>query len=535
MVKTLPEETPVLAPSPLPAGLLEAFWRCDAALLSNDQGTLNELVMPGPDTLRGDGRTVLVGHDAITGFRSGRSAIPTRKVVQLHARVVADDAALLMACTSDGDATGLQTQLWRRVAGHWVVAAAHVSLPAAPGATLSRLTAPSPIDTTIWRVVGDPLVPARAVGALDGVGVAVKDLFAVAGQPVGAGVPAWLLEQNPQVDSAPAVVALLEAGAHVVGVARTDEFAYSLAGTNAHYGSPPNPAAPGRISGGSTSGPASAVALGHAAIGLGTDTGGSIRVPASYQGLVGLRTTYGAVTTEKVLPLAPSFDTVGWLTRDVRTSVLVAEVLLPAGTTTSDVRRTLRLPTVEALIRTDLREVFASAADELAGTGALPPAETVDLPTNVLERWFHAFRTVQAWEAWQAHGRWLADHPGVLGDDVAERFRQASQVGVEQVSAARAVMGEARKQLLEWLDGSVLVIPSASSTALARSATAEEIETERGRTLRMTCLAGLAGSPAVSLPRLRSSDGYPVGICLIGAPETDRALLDIAAGVEAAA
>jgi Asp-tRNA(Asn)/Glu-tRNA(Gln) amidotransferase A subunit family amidase len=179
--------------------------------------------------------------------------------------------------------------------------------------------------------------------------------------------------------------------------------------------------------------------------------------------------------------------------------------------------------------------VFASAADELTGTGALPPAEIVDLPTNLLERWFHAFRTVQAWEAWQAHGRWLTDHPGALGDDVAERFRQASQVGAEQVSAARAVMGEARKQLVEWLDGSVLVIPSASSPALARSATQDEIETERGRTLRMTCLAGLAGSPAVSLPRLRSSEGHPVGICLIGAPDTDRVLLDFAARVEAAA
>jgi amidase len=171
--------------------------------------------------------------------------------------------------------------------------------------------ATSPFDRRVWRVVGDPLVRGArtAVTALPlaGIAVAVKDLIAVAGQPVGAGNPAWLAEQQPQLRSAPALEALLAAGADVVGIARTDEFAYSLAGTNVHYGTPPNPAAPGAISGGSTSGPASAVALGQAAVGLGTDTGGSIRIPASYQGLVGIRTSHGAIDTAGELPLAPAF------------------------------------------------------------------------------------------------------------------------------------------------------------------------------------------------------------------------------------
>jgi Asp-tRNA(Asn)/Glu-tRNA(Gln) amidotransferase A subunit family amidase len=530
MVMTVPEGAEVLAPSEPPAGLLQAFWRYDAALLSNDRHTLNELFMPGPDTLRGDGRTVLVGHDAIAGFRSSRTVVPTRKVVQLHVQVIADDAALLMARTVDGNTTGLQTQLWRRAGDRWVVAAAHVTQPTATAAPPAR-----PMDTTVWRVAGDPLVPPRSAGPLDGLGVAVKDLFAVAGQPIGAGVPGWLVEQQPQVETAPAVVALLAAGAHVVGIARTDEFAYSLAGTNAHHGTPPNPAAPGCISGGSSSGPASAVALGQAAIGLGTDTAGSIRVPASYQGRVGVRTTHGAISTQKMLPLAPSFDTVGWLTKDVLTSALVAGALLPSAVASPDVGRTLRVPGVEALARADLRDAFASTLSQLTEAGILPPAQTVDLPTELLERWFHAFRTVQAWEAWQAHGAWLTRHPGVLGEDVAERFEQAAQVSGEQAEAARAVVGEARERLADWLRGSVLAIPSASSPALPRNATPSAIETERGRTLRMTCLAGLAGAPAVSLPRLRSDEGHPAGLCLIGEPGTDRGLLDIAARVEVTA
>src|SRR5690606_21767185 len=136
-----------------------------------------------------------------------------------------------------------------------------------------------PVDPAVWRVAGTPLVPPTGSGALDGVTLAVKDLFAVAGQPIGAGNPTWLAEQEPQSSTAPAIAALLAAGAEITGIARTDEFAYSLAGRNAHYGTAPNPAVPGGIGGGSTSGPAAAVALGQVEIGLGTDTAGSIRVP----------------------------------------------------------------------------------------------------------------------------------------------------------------------------------------------------------------------------------------------------------------
>jgi Asp-tRNA(Asn)/Glu-tRNA(Gln) amidotransferase A subunit family amidase len=505
----------VSSPDPLPDGLLDAFWRYDAALLSNDRETLDALFAPGPDTLRGDGTTLLLGHEAIAGFRSGRAKIPTRRVVELQVRTVGEDAALVLAATRDGAARGLQTQLWRRFNGQWLVTAAHVGMPAPAAA----------FDRTIWRTLGDPLVPAAESGPLDGLGIAVKDLFAVAGERIGAGVPAWLAEQAPEAESAPAVSALLGAGAHVVGMARTDEFAYSLAGTNVHYGTPPNPAAPGGISGGSSSGPASAVALRHVPIGLGTDTGGSVRVPASYQGLVGLRTSHGAIPTTGVLPLAPSFDTVGWLTRDVATSAAVAAVLLPDSTLTA--RRTLRLPTVEALARPDVRSEFGATVDRFTSDGKLPVCEEIVLPAERLERWFTAFRTVQGWEAWQAHGSWITAHPGALGADVAGRFAQAAGISSQDVLAARDVVIEARQELTRWLADSVLAIPTASGPALARTATASEIETARGATVRMTCLAGLCGAPAVSLPLLRGTDG-PAGLCLITAPGTDRGLLRLA-------
>lgn len=169
-------------------------------------------------------------------------------------------------------------------------------------------------DTTIWRIVGNPLIPspiipsesedstasASANAPLQGLGIAVKDFFAVKGFAIGAGNPRFLADSTPQAATAPAVERLLQAGAHAVGIAQTDEFAYSLAGTNVHYGTPPNPAAPGRISGGSSSGPAAAVATGQADIGLGTDTAGSLRIPGSYEGLWAIRTTHGRVPRDLV-------------------------------------------------------------------------------------------------------------------------------------------------------------------------------------------------------------------------------------------
>jgi amidase len=513
------------SPTPLPPGVIEAFWRYDAALLANDKAVLDELFQPGPDTLRGDGRNLLVGHDAISGFRSARAAIPTRAVTELYVRVIAADHVLIMARTADGAATGLQTQLWRRTDAGWRVAAAHVSLPAPPPSA-----APLAFDQSVWRVVGAPFAPALGPGPLDGLRVAVKDLFAVAGQPVGGGVPAYLAGQPLQPASAPSVTALQRAGAQLAGIAQTDEFAYSIAGRNPHYGAAPNPAAPGRLGGGSSSGPAAAVSLGQAEIGLGTDTAGSIRVPASYRGLVGLRPTHGAVGADGVLPLAPSFDTVGWLTRDVATSQAVAGVLLPPSSPGSPVSRTVRLPAVEGLAEPTVLALFSERIGRLEAAGLLPAAERIDLPAATLEEWFAAFRTVQAYEAWQAHGAWITAHPGALGDDVAARFAVAAAVTENQAAAERAVAAKARADLAGWLDGAVLALPTAPGPAPLLAAGPEEIDDVRGRTLRMTCLAPLAGAPALSLPL--AGPVAPVGLSLIGAPGTDYALLDLAAALE---
>ncbi|WP_165067940.1 AtzH-like domain-containing protein [Marisediminicola senii] len=500
-----------------PAGLLDAVEAYEAALMANDVEALDAFFAPGPDTLRGDASGVLVGHDRIAAFRARRGGTPRRSIHSTHVRAIDDDHALVVTVGAPvRGGRGQQTQLWRRDAAGWLIDVAHVSAP------------PPAIDSSVWRVVGTPLVPG-ALGdqpqridplPLAGLRVAVKDLFDVAGHAVGGGVPAYLAESRPATEHAPAVAALLAAGAEVTGIARTDEFAYSIAGRNPHYGTPPNPAVVGGIPGGSSNGPASAVALGQADIGLGTDTGGSVRVPASYQGLWGLRTTHGAVDRGGLLPLAPSFDTVGWLTRDAGMLRAAASTSLAGDATVTGF---VTCDALSALADDDVRAAFEHTVARLGDEGLVPALDTVELPDadGLLE----CFRTVQAAEAWAVHGAWVATHPGALGADIASRFAWASGFTAEDERAARTALETARAELEAALAGRTLLLPSASSAAPQATASAEENERTRARTLRLTCVAGILGAPGLSVPLLEVAEG-PVGFCLVGPRGSDLALID---------
>lgn len=370
--------------------------------------------------------------------------------------------------------------------------------------------------TSVWREHGSPLVAGAPDGVLQGETVAVKDLYEVAGFAVGVGNPTFLAEAPVEVGTAPVVQQLLDAGAAIAGIAQTDEFAYSIAGANPHYGPPPNPAVPGGLPGGSSSGPASAVALGEASIGLGTDTAGSIRVPASYQGLWGLRTTHGAVSLEGVWPLAPTFDTVGWMTRDAATLRRVVEVVL--GLTTVDPGGFVVDPGLVALAEPAVREAFGAATAGL-------DVEEIDLgdPTAM----FEAFRITQAAEAWDSDGGWVTGHPDAVGAGAKERFEFAASVTAQQEAEARAALAAHRERLDALLGDRVLLVPSASSSAPAIDATAETLDAVRGATLRLTAIAGITGRPGLSIPALSIPE--PVGLCLVGPRGSDLALLDLAA------
>lgn len=525
-------DVPVFLPDGVeaPAGLVEAALGYEAALMADDLESLAEYFAPGPDTLRGDEGGLLVGREAITRFRGRRGGAPERRIEALHVRPIDDDHAWLAAVTAPlGGGRGLVSQLWERRDGVWRITAAHVSAP------------PRALDPRIWRIVGEPLLGPTASGPLDGHTIAVKDLIAVEGFAIGVGVPEYLAGAAPAPRSAAVVDTLRAAGASVRGIAQTDQFAYSIAGRNAAYGTPPNAAVPGAISGGSSSGPASAVAMGHATIGLGTDTAGSIRIPASYQGLWGLRTTHGAVSVDGVLPLAPSFDTVGWLTRDGETLAAVARVMLERmpqrrADATALAKATLELPALDApalvlapaladSATPEVARAFAAGLDSLrASRVRIDVLDDPALAADALDRLSEAFRTVQAAEAWAQHGSWITAHPGALGDDIAARFAWAASVTPDAEAAVRERLAVARTALDAALGDAVLVLPSAASVAPPVDAAGAEIEAIRAATLRITTVAGVTGRPALSVPGL-TAGGAPVGVCFVGPRGSDVALV----------
>ena len=508
-----PDRQPQADGQPGHAQLLGAFWRYEKALLANDLDTLALLFAPGAGTIRGDAAGILVGHDAISGFRRGRGGVAARDILHVQVIDIADDAALVVAVTAPlSGGRGQQSQLWRREAGSWVVAAAHVSLPAPA------------VNPSIWRTVGTPLVAGAATGALAGETVAVKDLYDIEGFAVGAGIPAYLAESAPATGTSAAVASLLAAGASITGIAQTDEFAYSIAGRNPHYGTPPNPAVLGAVPGGSSSGPASAVATGQASIGLGTDTAGSIRVPASYQGLWGLRSTHGAISMDRLVALAPTFDTVGWITRDAATLRAAAQSSLDAALQRAVEPRFVIAPALAAHVEPAVGDVFTAAVDRL-------DASEVDL--GDIDELFLTFRTVQAAEAWRTHRDWIRAHPDALGADVAARFAFASTITAQQESQGRHALRNARARLEAVLGDRVLLVPSASSIAPSVQAGAELIERTRQDTLRLTCIAGLTGRPALSVPLLAVPQPgallpAPAGLCLVGPRFGDLGLIGLA-------
>jgi amidase len=380
----------------------------------------------------------------------------------------------------------------------------------------------------------DAAVAHAAHGPLAGLTFAAKDLFDVAGYPTSGGQPFVLAMSGIKTATAPTVQRLLDAGARFVGKTITDELAFSMNGQNAHFGSPVNGAAPDRICGGSSSGSASAVSNGLCDFALGSDTGGSVRAPANHCGLVGLRPTHGRISLERVLDLAPSFDTCGWFARDVATFTRVADVLLgvdPAPLAIDRVR--LLAPTdVWALLAPDVLE--AQRGPRARVEDALGRVAAVEVAPDGFETMFWSFRYLQGREAWRTDGALLERFAPPLGTGVKERFAWSREVTDAQVADAAAFRERFRLRMTELLgnDG-VLLMPTMPDVAPLVSADDGALEDYRASSTRMLCIAGLAGCPQLTLP-LAERLGAPLGISLLGPAGSDRSLVRLAERIVAA-
>ncbi len=367
-----------------------------------------------------------------------------------------------------------------------------------------------------------------ASGELSGLTYVAKDLFDVAGIPTTAGNPEFAEWRGVPTEDAWAIKALGQAGATLVGKANLHELAYGITGINPHFGTPKNPRDPQRIPGGSSSGSAAAVAGGLVPFSLGTDTGGSVRVPASFCGIYGLRPTHDHIPVDGVVPLAASFDTVGVFAESAALLERVSKVLLrpPTKPPTYLLERALleteALELAEPLAQTAVSRV-RRALEEIG-------VQASETRTSLLQAAFDSQQVIQAVEVWGVHERWVAERAPRLGADVARLLQKGSEIKAGDIGRASAARNAIVRQVEVLLaDHSFLLLPAAPGPAPKFS----DFENQqasfeaRGKILRLTNLAGLCGLPVVVVPAAKG-DEPPVGVALAGPKGSDLVLLDLA-------
>lgn len=364
----------------------------------------------------------------------------------------------------------------------------------------------------------DPPLRLEGSGPLSGLSAAVKDNFDINGWVTGNGSPEWAATHPPATRTGTLLTRLMEAGLTLTAKAQMDEMAWSILGANARYGTPANPAAPGRLPGGSSSGPAVMVAAGTVDIGIGSDTGGSVRVPASFTGVIGLRPTHGSLPDDGLIPFAPSYDTPGFFTRDAG---LMAQVLALAGGPEGGT------PLAHLRAPADLW-ALADPDTVAALEQALPPVPIDRSPLTApgrIAEWFDCFRLHQAGEVWQTHGAWVSRTRPAFGPGIAERFAAAEALSDETLAALRRQRADIAAEIRTALgEETVLLIPSAPGPAPRIDTGLDALDAWRTRAISLLCVAGHAGLPQISLP-VSGPGGLPVGLGLVGPQGSDARLI----------
>jgi amidase len=369
-------------------------------------------------------------------------------------------------------------------------------------------------------------LPGASNGPLAGLTFAAKDIFDVAGFVTGGGNPDWKRTHDPATKTAWAVQVLVEAGATMVGKTLTDELTRGIFGENAHYGTPVNPRAPERVPGGSSSGSAAAVAGGLVDFALGSDTGGSVRVPASFCGLYGLRPTHGRIPLAGMLLQAPSYDTIGWFTRDIDTFARVGSVLLQSPMTAIRPQRLIIAADAFEIADPAVTDVLQAGVESIASR--IGQVSTQRLAPTRLADWAEQQQVLQGREAWETVQDWIDQVNPRLSFEVTMRYLFGRDVSEAQVEAARSARAAIRARMHAVLtDHTVVCLPTTAAPAPRRGERLSARNHLRSRNSALTSIAGTIGAPQLNLP-VTEVDGFPVGLSLLGARGADEMLIAFA-------
>lgn len=390
---------------------------------------------------------------------------------------------------------------------------------------------------------------------LSGLTFAIKDIFDIEGYVTGFGNPDWARTHSAATSTAPTVFSLLSAGATAVGKTVMDEMAYSINGENAHYGTPTNPCAPDRVPGGSSSGSAVAVGAKLVDFSLGTDTGGSVRVPASYCGIFGFRPSHGIVSTSGVIPMAQSFDTVGWFARDPVILKQVGKVLLQLQTSSirpdkifipEDCFKLLSFPgdqlsevlsksmailygrdTIQGLSLGNYIKDKVSSLKHFIDVGA----GSQEYNISSLAALSSAMRLLQKYEFKKNHGEWVSTVKPNLGPGISERVREAIETTDERINFCLDVKTELYAALSSLLgDFGILALPTVPGPPPKLRTEPSSLEIFRAKAFSLLSIAGVSGFCQVSIP-LGMHENLPISISLLAKHGSDGFLLNVVESV----
>ena len=359
-------------------------------------------------------------------------------------------------------------------------------------------------------------------GRLKNLKFVLKDMCDIKNIKTSCGNPDFYKACEPAKKHAEFLSNILSEGAILEGITICDEFFYSVIGENSHYGTPKNLNAPNCVPGGSSSGSAAALTTDLFDFSIGSDTGGSVRVPASFCGLLGIRPTHGRIKSNGVYPMAPSFDTIGWFSNNIKTFQKIGEVLLDKNENENiTFNQFVIAEDLLELVDTDIKNQFNSYYKELH-----PNIKHIRLSKFSKSEIADNFRILQAGEIKEHVIPWIEKNKPKISLEINSRIEMASKISPLEIDAAKTFRQEIISEINNSLpEGDIAIFPTTPFSAPKCGQSDQDLGSDRKKIMEMTSIAGMTSRPQISIPKFKGKTG-PVGISILGWQYSDEILLN---------
>ena len=360
------------------------------------------------------------------------------------------------------------------------------------------------------------------LGPLSDLTFVVKDMCEIKGFKSSCGNPDFYEKCLPADDFAPFLKDILNKGATLKGITICDEFFYSLIGENGHYGTPANLNAPGCVPGGSSSGSAAALTTNLYDFSIGSDTGGSVRVPASFCGLLGIRPTHNRINTKGVYPMAPTFDTIGWFAKDIKTFKKIGFTVLNQKDKTKNSFK-------DFVIAEDILELANPNIIHLFNNyiyNSFPEIKKIRLSKQTKDVIADNFRILQGGEIVENVIPWILKNKPKISPEINNRIEMAIKITKDEINQAVKFRENLKKEIeLTLPEGLIALFPTTPFSSPKCGQSDEQLSSYRKKLMEFTSIAGMTSRPQISIPKFKDNTG-PIGISLLGWRYSDEVLLE---------